>query len=292
MATPFAELNDLKRVTSAGRDGSIATRLFRDGWALLLAGAPPSEVAWATAARALAASRLGDIDAAVLSAAGLSLDEIAAVLGDAVEAAGAPLDSDVRRAARAALLHDLPDSSRVLPAFVAALVGQPRAGLTRPGRPRIILEPPENHAEHCVVVAVYGVLLSGVYDADAGTVFLAALAHHFHNAGLPDSGFTGEMLLGRHLDRVMAHFTDDALRQLPPDLRRATERARAVLPNAETAEGRAFHAADTIDRVLQIQQYGRAAALTPERMLVDMELVHAGPVKTFQDEVLRQVGLA
>ncbi|WP_204268457.1 hypothetical protein, partial [Escherichia coli] len=68
-----------------------------------------------------------------------------------------------------------------VPAFVAALAEQPRAGVTCPGKPRILFEPPENHAEHCLVVAVYGVVLSPFYRADPGTVFLAAMAHHFHN---------------------------------------------------------------------------------------------------------------
>ena len=53
-----------------------------------------------------------------------------------------------------------------------------------------------------------------------------------------------------------------------------------------------FHAADAIDRVLQISQYRRAGALTASQMLDEMELVHAGPVKTFQDQVLREAGLS
>ncbi len=59
-----------------------------------------------------------------------------------------------------------------------------------------MFEPPENHAEHCLAVAVYGVLLAPRYGADPSVVFLAGLAHHLHNARLPDSGFTGEALLG------------------------------------------------------------------------------------------------
>ena len=108
---------------------------------------------------------------------------------------------------------------------------------------------------------------------------------------MPDSGFTGEVLLGPHLQTVMAHFIDVCLRQLGPALRAEVERARAILPDAATPEGRAFHAADVLDRVLQLNQYSRAATLTPERMLGEMELVHAGPVKAFQDDVLRRAGL-
>lgn len=39
------EMNDLKRVRSAGREGSIAERLFAQGWGLLTGGAAPDDVA-------------------------------------------------------------------------------------------------------------------------------------------------------------------------------------------------------------------------------------------------------
>ena len=255
--TTFVELNDLKRVISAGRTGSIATRMFRQSWAALVEGAPADEVGWAMAARALAAARLGDIDTAVLSEAGLSTGDIAHILRSAVDAAAMPLPQAVRTLALANAGTEIPAGRGPMPAFVEALAAQPRAGLTCPGRPRIILEPPENHADHCLVVAVYGVLLAPSYGADAGTVFLAALAHHFHNAGMPDAGFMGEVLLGSHLATVMAHYTAACLGELPTALRRDVERAREILPDVATPEGRAFHAADVIDRVLQIMQHAR-----------------------------------
>ena len=191
----------------------------------------------------------------------------------------------------AAAGRHLAGSEAALPPFVTALEQQPRAGVTCPGKPRIMLQPPENHAEHCLLVAVYGVLLAPLYGADSATVFLAGLSHHFHNAGLPDSGFTGEMLLGEHLGPVMAHFTAQALQQLPDRLRREVEAARTILPDAETPEGRAFHAADVIDRVLEISQHLRAASLTMDQVLGDMGLVHDGPVKPFHDRVLREMAL-
>ena len=142
-----------------------------------------------------------------------------------------------------------------------------------------------------MMVAVYGVLLAPLYGAERDLVFLAALAHHFHNAGLPDSGFAGEALLGPHLPALADHFTAACLAELPPSLRRDATRARSILADADTPEGRAFHAADAIDRVLQVNQYMRAASLTPAKVLGEMELVHDGPVKAFQDDVLRRVGL-
>ena len=40
----FRELGDLKRIRSADREGTVAERLFADGWAALAAGAPASDV--------------------------------------------------------------------------------------------------------------------------------------------------------------------------------------------------------------------------------------------------------
>ena len=282
----LVELNDLKRVRSAGRRGSIAERLFAQGWSRLTGGAVPGEVALDITATALAATRLCDLDAAFLTAAGLPDAEVSQVLVAGFDAVTEALDPDLRERLRARLRTRSEGTAGPLPGFVEALAQQPRAGVTCPGRARILLEPPENHAEHCLMVAVYGVCLSPFYRADPATVFLAAMAHHFHNAAMPDAGFTGEMLLGDHLGPIMARTTLWALDALDPALRETVERARAVLPDDATAEGRAFHAADCIDRVLQIAQHLRAASLTMDTVLTDMELVHAGPVKGFHDRVL------
>ncbi len=282
----FVEMNDLKRVRSAGRDGSIAERLFTQGWGALTGGASPEDVALDITATALAATRLCDLDAAFLSVAGLSDESVSSVLVEGFDSVAPAIDPDLRDRLRGCLRHRAERRPGALPGFVAALAQQPRAGVTCPGRARILLEPPENHAEHCLVVAVYGVVLSPFYRADPATVFLAAMAHHFHNAAMPDAGFTGEMLLGDHLGPIMARTAQWALDELDGPLRETTERARAVLPDDATAEGRAFHAADCIDRVLQIAQHLRAASLTMDTVLGDMELVHAGPVKGFHDRVL------
>ncbi|MCJ2122937.1 hypothetical protein [Methylobacterium sp. J-077] len=285
----FVEMNDLKRVRSAGRDGSIAERLFAQGWSLLTSGAAPEDIALDITATTLAATRLCDLDAAFLAAAGLSNAAASAVLVAGFDAVTKALDPDLRDRLRGRLAPRPPGRSGPLPAFVAALARQPRAGVTCPGRARILLEPPENHAEHCLIVAVYGVCLSSFYRADPGTVFLAAMAHHFHNAAMPDAGFTGEMLLGDHLGPIMAVTTAWAMNELDEPLRGHVERARAVLPDDATAEGRAFHAADCVDRVLQIAQHLRGASTTMAAVLDEWELVHAGPVKGFHDRVLRDM---
>ncbi len=285
------EMNDLKRVRSAGRAGSIAERLFCRGWASLTGGRAPEDVALDITAMALAATRLGDLDAAFLAAAGLSEQEASAVLQSGFDAVSAALDADLRGRLRTRLAPHEAGRPGAVPGFVAALAEQPRAGVTCPGRARILLEPPENHAEHCLMVAVYGVCLSPFYRADPAVVFLAAMAHHLHNAAMPDAGFTGEVLLANHLGPIVAVSAGWALGELDEagDLRDAVERARAVLPDDSTAEGRAFHAADCIDRVLQISQHLRGASTTMTAVLDEWELVHAGPVKGFHDRVLRDM---
>ena len=233
----LSELNDLKRVRTALSDpsGTLAADRFRGAWANLLDGADAGAVAYQEAAAAVAAARLAGIDAAVLGDAGLDEEATADVLrrsiGRWADALPAPLPTalaaaagdlpavDDDTAARLDILFNMDDP----PGFVEVLdrlADAPRAGATRPGAARLILTPEESHADHCYIVAVYAVLLAPFYDADAATVFLAGLSHHFHNAYLPDAGFTGEELLGEHLEPVMREFTDRCLDELPGDFGR------------------------------------------------------------------------
>jgi 5'-deoxynucleotidase YfbR-like HD superfamily hydrolase len=287
------ELGELKRVRSAAQQGSIADRLFARGWASLAAGTPAALVWRQVAGAALCATRLGDIDVPLMLHLGVPRQDALAILLRALDKVLAelpePLSAIPADALRDVLDAVVPDSDT--PPFVALLSRQPRAGVTCPGKPRILLEPPENHAEHCLMVAVYGVLLAPAYGADPGTVFLAAMAHHLHNVFLPDSGFAGEVLMGDQLEPVMHRATEMALAELPAPLAAAVRQARAVLPDAATPEGRAFNAADTLDRVLQIEQHLRAGRVTMHHVLHDMALVHEGPVKAFQDRLLAGIGL-
>ncbi|TCZ65026.1 hypothetical protein EXY23_06115 [Roseicella aquatilis] len=279
---------DLKRIRSAGRAGSIAERLFAAAWARVAAGEAPEAVARGTVLGALAATVMGDLDRASLGTLGVPEAEIARLRRRAAAEAAAPLDA----AARDWLLSgEEAEPGGAPPPFVARLAAQPRAGTTCPGRGRLVLEPPESHADHCLSVAVAGALLAPAWGARAETVFLAGLAHHLHNALLPDSGFAGEVMLGRWLEPAMARAIALALDELPPGPRAAVEAARRILPDAATPEGRALHAADTLDRVLQVEHHLRAAGTSMDFVLREMELVHAGPVKPFQDAVLARMGL-
>ena len=316
VAGPFREVGDLKRVHVAHAAGSAAQRAFVRGWAALVAGAEPGEVAAAECAAALAGARLAGADAAVLRRCGLTAAQAQAVLRRAVDEVVAGLTPATVAWVQAALpgLVDAADpalrshtadpgapseqyGSEVrggdagLPAFVGALCRQPRAGATAPGLPRLVVEPPENHAEHCWAVAVYGALLADAVGADPGEAFLLGLAHHLHNAVLPDAGFAGETLLGDQLDPVLDRLTERELATLPDALAQRVRGLLACRADAATPVGRAFHAADVLDRVLQCHHHARAAGFTAEQALVDLELVHAGPVADYHRAVLLAAGL-
>ncbi len=284
------DLGDLKRIRSAGRAGTIAERLFATAWAQLVAGEHEADVASRVVCDALVATQLGDLDAQVMTAAGVPAEAISSIRRNAAADASRTISPALRP-----WLRDVSDAPAILsepPPFVACLAAQPRAGATCPGRGRLMLEPPENHAEHCALVAIYGTLLAPAWSARPEDVFLAGLAHHLHNALLPDAGYAGEVLLGQWLAPMTATATDSALRELPTAVRNRIVTAVKILPDATTPEGCAFHAADTLDRVLQLEHHLRAANTSMEYVLNDMALVHAGPVKPFQDAVLSHMGLA
>ncbi|PVZ09939.1 HD domain-containing protein [Actinomycetospora cinnamomea] len=284
------EVGDLKRVRTADAEDSMAARAFVRAWAALVEGADPVSVADAETAAAVAGARLAGIDAGVLALAGLTADEARAVRDRAIDevAAGVLHPTTLER------LHAAPDpgtTATVPPAFVGALCRQPRAGATAPGRPRLIIEPPEDHGEHCWAVAVYGALLAEDHGADRGEAFLLGLAHHLHNAAMPDAGFAGEMLLGEHLEAVVDRLAERELATLPGPLADRVRGLLAARADAHTPLGATFHAADVLDRVLQVHHHARAAAFTAREALVDLELVHASPVQAHQNAVLDAAGL-
>ena len=286
--TPLAaELGDLKRLRDAASPDSFASRAFRAAWGRLAGGERAEAVALSMAADCIAATRLGGIGRAVLADAGVA-DPLAVLRRGFDEMAG-PLDPALRARLRGAIGQA--GVAGPAPAFAEALIRQPRAGATCPGKPRLVLEPPEGHGDHCLVVAVLGVALAGAYGADPATVFLAGLAHHLHNATLPDSGFAGEMLLGDELAPLMARLFAREIATLPSALAASVQAALATIGDASTPEGRAFNAADVMDRVLQMRQYHRVAAFTLDQALDDLQLVHAGPLLAFHQAVLRQAGL-
>ena len=285
----FRELNDLKRIRVAGRPGSLAERLFLRAWVRLLDGEDLTTVALGETAHAVAAARLAGIDAAVLAAGGLDADARRTVLRRGFDAVAGPLDPALAGLLRAALDPE-PFPDRRLsdaPAFAVRLAAQPRAGATRPGRARVLLEPAESHAEHCAVVAVQGVLAAPLTGAEPAAPFLTGLAHHLHNAFLPDAGDAGDALLGENLGPMMERFRAQALTELPERLREMAAASLEAVFAADFPEAQAFQTADVLDRVLEMEWHARSAAFTLDVALGEMDIVHPGPVQAFQREALR-----
>lgn len=289
----LARLTDLKRVRTPDYEReSLASIGFRRAWAALITGEEPRRVALRETALAVAATELAGIDVDVLRAAGLTVEEALAIQQKALAVAAMQVSPLLVAELHAALEDVSPALGGPLPAFAERLANQPRAGATHPTRPRLILEPPESHADHCYSTAVMAVLLGPwAGDSDYGRAFVCALAHHLHNAALPDAGFAGEALLGAFLGPVMAKFTDVALDQLPAGVAEAVRESRTLLAYPDSPAAKAFHAADVLDRVLEMVHFDRVAQFRTQQALGDLELVHAGPLRAFQSEVLTAAGV-
>ena len=149
----------------------------------------------------------------------------------------------------------------------------------------------ESCGEHCHVTAVYSVLLAPYFGADPGEAFAIALAHHAHNADLPDAGFAGEALLDDHLAGVVDTLRDKVLATMTPDVAARMRAAFEEIAGADTPLAQTFQTADTLDRVLQMEYFARVNEFTLATALVDMDIVHEGPVQAFQKAQLQAAGL-
>ena len=298
LAALVEEIADLKRVRAAHLKGSWAAWRFGQAWATLLDcwgdDAAVLSLAINEAARAVAAARLGAITPGQLREGKLGRDAIVGVFQRSVrEQGGVPamLLPTLLSAVQRFVDDDLagrPDRDE--PSIAEALRRQPRAGATCPGKARVLLDPPESHADHCYVVAVCGVLAAAGEGADPVRPFLFGLTHHLHNVTLADSGFAGEVLLGDDLDRVIDALFETAFRQLPGSLADAVRTMRPEFAAADTADARAFHTADVLDRVAEMRHFERAATFAAQTALHDLDLVHAGPTQAFGQHVLRSAG--
>ncbi len=287
------QLNDLKRIRVAGKEGSIAERLFLRAWGALLNGIPLRNVMLGETARAVAAARLAGIDAEVLKSGGIYPEgKRAAVLQNAFDSVGSAIEPNFANELRGTFTGEpLTDAARVhWPDFVLLLANQPRAGATRPGQARVVLEPTENHAEHCAIVAVNAALSAPLFGADPAQAFLTGLSHHFHNAYLPDAGDAGDALLGEHLQTLIDTFRRRAIQQLPPRLGEMAQQSLDSVFRCDTPESKAFQTADSLDRVLEMEWHARSAAFTLSVALDEMDIIHPGPVQAFQQEVMRAAG--
>ncbi|WP_238536487.1 hypothetical protein [Stigmatella aurantiaca] len=287
----LSELLDLKRVRTPDHPQGLSAQGFRRAWAALAAGVEPIRVALRETALALAAVRLGGMDAAVLHRAGLSSEAATNVLRRSLEAAAIPLDPRLRERLHAALAEPFGTEDASPPAFVEKLVRQPRAGATSPHGPRILMEPLESHADHCYAVAISAVLMAPLMEADPMLPFVAGLSHHLFSAELPDAGFAGEVLLGEELAPIVKRLTERALDCLDAAPAARVKASHGLLTHAETPEAQAFHAADVLDRVLEMDYHARVASFTLGQALEDLELVHEGPHQAYEQAVVKAAGV-
>ena len=93
------------------------------------------------------------------------------------------------------------------------------------------------------------------------------------------------------LPDIMRRGREKALSGLPSQLSEEIEAALAVHENLDLPEGLAISAADVMDRVLDIKWRTRAAAVTNEDVLSELELVHEGPLRDFQYRLLDKSGI-
>ncbi|MPZ88386.1 MAG: hypothetical protein GEU81_09975, partial [Nitriliruptorales bacterium] len=223
-----------KRVYAAGRAGSFAEQGFRSAWAQLCSGIDVERIARRKTAAAVAAVRLAAVDVATLHRVGLRSTEALAILRRAVDEVAEPLTGTQREwldDGLGLLVAEQPAVGEV-PPFVRALCVQPRAMPELRGQGRFV-SAPVSHAEHSWAVAVGGALFAEPFRADPADAFLVGLAHHLHNALLPDAGLGGEALLGDALPMVRARCADEALAQLDPPLRDDIQHALLATRDAE-----------------------------------------------------------
>ena len=288
------QMNGLKRVTVASRPGSLVDRLFARSWARLLRGEDAGRVAMSETAALIAAVRLAGMDAAMLRTHGVADDNARLVVRAAVEEATAGVDEGLRQRLNesAADVGRDPNVSK-LPPFVESLMAQPRAGATHPTRPRLILEPAEGHGDHCGAVAAYAVLLSPHFGGDPGAVFTIGLAHHLFNASLPDIGFAGDRLLARFglAEKVTKAAFERAYAQIDEPLRSRVREALTHTKRTDTPEAKTFHAADVLDRVLEMAFHAESAGFELKTAMGEMNVVHEAAEQQLQRRVLESAGV-
>lgn len=289
----FREISNLKRIRAANLgDKSFAADLFERAWSEIKSGADGQTVALEITANAVIAASLGAINGEVLREAQLDKALIELIRLRAFDASAVSVNENLRGAMRDRIASTAESKTRSeAPNFVRLLIAQPRSGATKSGAPKRVFDQPENHAEHCLAVAVIGSLLAHEFGAAVETVFLIGLIHHFHNAYLPDSGFAGEKALGEFLPTIFESFRRKCLTELPTNLHEKILKLFTEIETADTPEAKAFHAADVIDRVLQMRHHAEANEFTLRYAMEEAELVHAGAVQNFHYEILRAARL-
>ena len=289
----FKELNELKRIKSNTSNGlSFAEAAF--AVAVEYCDPPNSDKSIEQLVTMfLAGSRLGFLNYNNLSTVGLTADQILHIVRETIYSFDVELDALKINLGTMTTknLVSFGDPKLHSNELVNGLISQPRAGPTTPGKSRVVLYPVESHADHCMMVAAYAFLLSPFYGSDPTDSFLIGLFHHLHNLILPDSGYAGECLLGNHLTKSIESARSLAMTSLST---RTSSKLSCLFKEIEKASSpvaKAFHAADCLDRVLQMQYYETAHSFSVTHAIEELDLIHDGPVKSFQLDTLKSFGL-
>lgn len=287
------EINDVKRLYARNLGSHSYTSLvFFGATKALHCNEPLQAAAWCAAI--VGAARLGAITPSVLRDIEIDRFDRTVILKNSIlahESLAMPLLGCLSDACelldQICIENTLPNSD-----WASRLAASPRAGATCPGKPRIALEPAEMHSDHCTMVAAYGFLLADTFGADREDAWLIGLCHHLHNAYLPDAGFTGEILLGNHLAPVIDSLRLRVLDTFSDHYRDRVSRLFNEINDLESPLAQTFHAADTIDRVVQMEHYERAARFKVAQALEEFNLVHEGAAQEFQHALLQSIGIS
>lgn len=287
------EINDVKRLYARNLGSHSYTSLvFFGATKALHCNEPLQAAAWCAAI--VGAARLGAITPSVLRDIEIDRFDRTVILKNSIlahESLAMPLLGCLSDACelldQICIENTLPNSD-----WASRLAASPRAGATCPGKPRIALEPAEMHSDHCTMVAAYGFLLADTFGADREDAWLIGLCHHLHNAYLPDAGFTGEILLGNHLAPVIDSLRLRVLDTFSGRYRDRVSRLFNEINDLESPLAQTFHAADTIDRVVQMEHYERAARFKVAQALEEFNLVHEGAAQEFQHALLQSIGIS
>lgn len=286
------ELNDIKRLYARNLGSrSLATRVFFGATAPLHLGDPLNADTWCAAI--VCAARLGAITPHVLSDIGVSADERVTIYQNSIQT-HVTLPQNIKNALLSAAkgLDGIAiEKAESHSTWVEHLAASPRAGATCPGKPRIALEPAEMHSDHCILVATNSYILADIFGANKEDAWLISLCHHLHNAYLPDAGFTGEVLLGDRLQGILNSQRNRALKHVAKKYQKRVTDLFKEIDDLESPLAQTFHAADTIDRVIQMEHYERAANFKVISALEDFALVHEGSAQQFQFELLNSIGI-
>ena len=260
--------------------------------------------------RGLIATRAGGLDLTMLADAGCSRRRLVEVIHQVLdyhrEAIASELRSELLKTAEvwidessavsnSSMRSVKPQASSedlsAIDAVCESLHREPRAGATAPGHSRALVSPTESQSEHCYSVAVLSTLMSGWTAAPAGRVFAVGISHHLYNSVLPDIGFSGEVLLGDDLDRVLHWARGRVSERLGSHWHDMIETAATAMSHLADATSQTVNACDAIDRVLQSHYHQKVADFHAARVCQELQLVHEGPLQDFQNGTLRQLGI-